>query len=180
MLDGTLRKVVLYIATSLDGYIADKEGKVDWLVPTGAEEDTSYEDFYAQVDTVIMGRTTYDQVVTELSPTHYPYEDVTSYIMTHESRASEGAVHFTDEAVVSLVQRLRKQPGGTIWLVGGASSIQPLVSANLIDEYQIATMPIILGEGIRLFTTDTRVALRAVKSYEKNGLIYSTYARTEG
>lgn len=88
MLDGTLRKVVLYIATSLDGYIADKEGKVDWLVPTGVEEDTSYEDFYAQVDTVIMGRTTYDQVVTELSPTHYPYEDVTSYIMTHESRAS--------------------------------------------------------------------------------------------
>lgn len=180
MLDGTLRKVVLYIATSLDGYIADKEGKVDWLVPTVTEEDTSYEDFYAQVDTVIMGRTTYDQVVTELSPTHYPYEGVTSYIMTHESRASEGTIHFTDEAVVSLVQRLRKQPGGTIWLVGGASIIQPLVSANLIDEYQIATMPIILGEGIRLFITDTRVALRAVKSYEKNGLVYSTYARTEG
>ncbi|CEA04130.1 hypothetical protein BN1050_01837 [Metalysinibacillus saudimassiliensis] len=75
--------------------------------------------------------------------------------------------HFTDEAVVSLVQRLRKQPGGIIWFVDGASSIQPLVSANLIDEYQIATMPIILGEGIRLSIMDTRVILRAVKSYEK-------------
>lgn len=78
------RKVSLFIAMSLDDYIAKADGSVTWLETDRpqTEVDDSYETFYAQVDTVLLGRKTYEQVITELSPEVYPYEDVESYIFT--------------------------------------------------------------------------------------------------
>lgn len=133
-----LRKVKLYIATSVDGYIAKEDGGIEWLEDVEMiEADTSYEQFYDSVDTLIMGRTTYDQVTTELSPEVYPYEDVTSYIMTSREADERKNCHFVAGSVIELVKKLKAEAGSTIWIVGGNGVIQPLVEANLIDEYQI-------------------------------------------
>ena len=80
-----MRKVILYIAMSLDGYIADKNGGVDWLSGQGAEgaEEGTYSEFIKGIDTVVMGWNTYVQVKTELSPEIWPYEELTSYVITH-------------------------------------------------------------------------------------------------
>lgn len=175
------RKVVLYIATSLDGYIADSEGKIDWLetVPTYTEADNSYADFYQNVDTVILGRSTYDQVVNELAPDAYPYADADSYILTSRQTENSEKVFFTEENVVSLVTSLKKEAGKDIWIVGGKSVVMPLVEKDLIDEYQISTLPVLLGKGIPLFTEfNQRIVLEPLFSTLKNGIVSTTYRKT--
>ena len=79
--DVKMKKVVLYIAMSLDGYICDEEGQVDWLSGHGDDDsEGSYENFIQNVDTVIMGRTTYQQVTSVLSPDTWPYDGIAELI----------------------------------------------------------------------------------------------------
>ena len=82
-----MRKVILYIAVSLDGYIADSEGSIEWI--SGQDKNVEMEDtftpFFSGVDTVIMGKRTYDQIVTELSPDQWPYGEAMTYVLTHHS-----------------------------------------------------------------------------------------------
>lgn len=172
------RKVILFIATSIDGYIADQDGGVGWLETATemVEEDNSYEIFYQEVDTVILGRTTYDQVVNELSPGNYPYSDATSYVLTSRETADVDRVHFTSQSVVDLVKTLKAEVGGNIWIVGGSTVVMPLVEENLIDEYQLSTMPVILGQGISLFQKiPESVSLRTGNVRLKNGIVATTY-----
>lgn len=174
------RKVILYIAVSLDGFIADQAGKIDWLETATEfiEEDNRYTQFYANVDTVILGRTTYDQVVNELAPGNYPYKDATSYVLTSRPEENQENVIFTQADLSSLVRELKSQPGGDIWLVGGSSVVMPLLKENLIDEYQLSTLPIILGGGIRLFTEfQPALVLETVSSTSKNGIVTTTYQK---
>ena len=176
------RKVILYIAVSLDGFIADQAGKIDWLETTTEfmEEDNRYAQFYATIDTVILGRTTYDQVVNELAPGNYPYQDATSYVLTSRPGENLENVIFTQEDLSLLVKKLKSQPGKEIWLVGGSSVVMPLLKANLIDEYQISTLPIILGKGIRLFTDfEPSLVLETVTSSLKNGIVTTTYRKPQ-
>lgn len=174
----TNRKIILYIATSIDGFIADKNGCIDWL-NTGATDDvvdTSYEDFYQHVDTVVLGRKTYDQVTTSLAPDNYPYADSTTYVLTSQSRENKENIIFTDQSVVELVTQLKNKPGKDIFIVGGASIIQPLVENQLIDDYILATISIILGEGIPLFHPIKKsVTLKPVSVNLINQIIYRTY-----
>lgn len=173
-----MRKTILFIATSLDGYIADEEGNIDWLMPQVdiEEDDDTYEKFYEKVDTVIMGRTTYDQVTQELSPNEYPYEDAISYIITSKNESNLKNRIFTNTPVEILVSELVKQDGKDIWIVGGNSIVQPLVENNLIDEYIITTIPIILGEGIQLFKPfGNKIQLMHEQTSVKNGLVTSTF-----
>lgn len=173
------RKTILYIATSLDGFIADSKGGIDWLHENavGTETDTSYEDFYATVDTVIMGRTTYDQVTQELSPENYPYADSNTYVITSRGNHKEGNITFTDENVTDLVARLQKEQGKNIFIIGGASIINPLIEKNAIDEYQLAIIPTILGGGIPLFTTKETLKLTATDAKVVNNIVYHTYKK---
>lgn len=80
-----MRKVILYIAVSLDGYIADCKGSVDWL--SGQDKTVELEDtftpFFSDIDTVIMGRTTYHQIVSDLFPERWPYKEAVTYVLTH-------------------------------------------------------------------------------------------------
>lgn len=163
----------------MDGYIAKEDGRIDWLEDVEmTEADNSYEQFYGGVDTVIMGRTTYDQVTTELSPEVYPYEDVTSYIMTSREADKRENCHFVTGSVIELVKKLKEEEGEDIWIVGGNGLIQPLVEANLIDEYQITLIPIILGKGIPLFNEmEEPLKLKAVSSHCKNGMMTTIYKR---
>ncbi|WP_302373524.1 dihydrofolate reductase family protein [Enterococcus asini] len=162
------------------GLLPKKDGSVGWLETERpvTEVDQSYEEFYAQVDTVLMGRKTYEQLITELSPVVYPYEDAESYIFTSKPEQTQGRRHFVNEAVTTVVKKLREQPGGVIWIVGGSSIVDPLISANLIDEYIIAVIPRILGAGVPLFrNVQWEVLLTQTDAYTKNGLTYLCYKK---
>jgi dihydrofolate reductase len=143
-----MRKAVLFIAISLDGYIADAKGKIDWL--SIAEGDKyGYEAFERSVDTTIMAGRTYRDVLGFGMPV---YPDKTNYILTHKKRKNEPENYiFFSGKVTELIKKLKRRKGKDIFVVGGTAINFPLIEANMIDEYRIFTLPIILGSGIPLF-----------------------------
>ncbi|MDE6492559.1 MAG: dihydrofolate reductase family protein [Lactobacillus sp.] len=174
-----MRKVVLYIAMSLDGYIADKEGNVSWLKgqEKGKDVDT-YSDFIKNIDTVLMGRTTYDQVVNKLSPTSWPYQGLKTYVFTHQRIKSRKEITFTAQDPVSLIEELMQKEGKDIWICGGANLITQLITQNLIDEYDISIIPTILGDGIGLFNgQDHQRKLNLEDTKINNGIVELIYKR---
>lgn len=177
-----MRKTILFIAMSLDGYIADEAGSVDWLSGQSAEEEggDSYAEFIKGIDTVIMGWNTYHQVTTELSPDLWPYEGMLTYVLTHRKAEHPEAVSFTEEAPEKLLERLRAEEGKDIWICGGAKTAQALIRAKQIDRYFISVIPTILGGGIRLFEeSGEEQKLRLVRTYSYNGITDLVYERRE-
>lgn len=173
-----MRKVVLFIAMSLDGYIADKNGGVDWLRGQGndAENIDTYSQFVKDIDTVFMGWNTYHQVVTELSPTQWVYDDFTTYVFTHKELASTETIIFTNSSPADLLNKLKAQTGKDIWVCGGADLIGQLIRENLIDRYYISVIPVRLGGGIRLFgETAVSQELRLIKTQSYNGIVELIY-----
>ena len=175
-----MRKVTLFIAMSLDGYIADSKGKVDWL--EGQDENVESPDIYGEfvkdIDTVIMGRNTYDQIVTELSPDDWVYHGMTTYVVTHRREESSEEVYFTDLKPANLVRKLKEEDGKGIWICGGAEVVRQLVEKNLIDCYYLTVIPVLLGSGIRLFGNNSNeIKLRLVKSQSYNGMTDLVYVK---
>lgn len=176
-----MRKVILFIAMSLDGYIADREGGVDWLGGHGDDSEMrdTYSEFIVHVDTVVMGRNTYDQIVTELSPDEWVYRDLTSCVITRrEVPASAENIRFLAEDPCRLIRSLREKEGKAIWICGGADLVQQLWKEDLIDVYYISVIPILLGNGIRLFGENgSRIPLKLVKTQSYNGITDLIYER---
>lgn len=174
-----MRKVILYIAMSLDGYIADQAGNVDWLVGQDEEEQSgTYETFIKEVDTVVMGWNTYQQVTTELSPEEWPYQGLTTYVITHRSQPFSEGIKFVQEEPCSLIRRLRQEQGKAIWICGGSSIVQPLVREDLFDVYDISVIPTILGAGIGLFgELAGELKLKLLSTQVYNGIVESVYVR---
>ena len=106
-----MKKISLFIAMSLDGYIADSKGSVEWLTGQGNDEDNidSYSEFVKDIDTVVMGWNTYHQIVTELSPEDWVYDDFTTYVVTHKQKKSSDKIHFVNKNPVELIKELRKE-----------------------------------------------------------------------
>ncbi len=172
-------KVVLFISMSLDGYLAKSDGNIDWLHSHQKQtvEDKTYEEFYSKVDTVILGRNIYDQIVNVLAKDKYPYADSESYVITSRPLEDRENIKFTSESVSDLVKKLKEEKE-YIWIVGGSRLIQPLLEENLIDEYQIAIIPTLLGDGIKLFRNfDNLIELQLKESKAINGITYLTYTR---
>lgn len=177
-----MRNVTLFIAMSLDGYIADADGRVDWLQGERPGEDDmiGYQAFVKDIDTVLMGWNTYRQVTEELSLEAWPYAELTSYVFTHRTLPSTDAIRFVSEDTCALVRRLRGEPGRGIWLCGGPKIIWPLLRENLIDRFHISVIPTILGGGLPLFDTlDRARPLRLVKTEHYNGIVDLVYERRE-
>lgn len=175
-----MRKVILFIAMSLDGYIADKNGNVDWLGGQNQNEETldTYSMFIKDIDTVIMGWNTYHQVVTDLSPTEWIYNNLTSYVVTHKELSSTDKIIFTQKSPCDIVNELKQEQGKNIWICGGANIIQQLIDADLIDEYYISVIPTLLGTGIRLFKTNSKeIKLKLMYTQSYNGITDLIYAR---
>jgi dihydrofolate reductase len=144
------RKVILYIAMSLDGYIATKDNSIDFLsLVEKAGEDYGYNDFVQLVDTVIVGRKTYDKVI-EMGY-EYPHADKTIFIVTRNAKPSKGNVQYYSDDLTQLVHELKKQPGKHIYCDGGSEIANELMKNELIDEYIISIIPTLLGDGIKLF-----------------------------
>nr|WP_300732483.1 dihydrofolate reductase family protein [uncultured Helicobacter sp.] len=175
-----MRKIRLFIAMSLDGYIADSKGGVDWLVGQGNDDENidSYSSFVKDIDTILMGWNTYYHIITELSAEKWVYDEFISYVITHKKCVSCDNIRFTDESPVELVKKLREEDGKDVWICGGANLIQQLVMEDLIDYYYITIIPTILGSGIRLFeNTKYEIRLRLLSTRSYNGMTDLIYTR---
>lgn len=175
-----MRKVSLFIAMSLDGYIADSEGGVNWLTGHGDDSENidSYSEFVKDIDTILMGKNTYHQLITELSPDVWVYDDFITYVITHEEDVSSEKIIFANKNPGDLIKKLKKQQGKGIWVCGGADIVQQLVNENLIDIYYITVIPTILGSGIRLFENGKdEIKLKLIHTQTYNGMIDLIYTR---
>ena len=174
-----MRNVVLFIAMSLDGFLAAEDGAVDWLTgeDPASTEPGSYPAFIAGVSDIVMGYTTYHQLVTELCPGAWPYPEQTTYVLTHRmEEARQERVVMTGEPLAALIARLKAQAGGEIWICGGASVVNQCIRLGLIDRYHISVIPTIRGKGRRLFEAHEEPReLRLVSTEHYNGIVDLVY-----
>lgn len=156
------RKVVLYIAQSLDGFIAREDNDISWLSIVEQEgEDYGYGEFVKTIDTVIMGRKTYEKVLS--FGIEYPHKDKKSYIISKTIKGKEGNLQFYNDRIDSLIEKLKSEKGKNIFIDGGAEVVKELRGKNLIDQYVISIIPIMIGKGVRLFKeTDTEDRLKLI------------------
>jgi len=144
------RKVVLFIATSLDGYIATKNDSLEWLFKTEGEGDNGYSEFLETIDTIILGRRTYDWIMT-MEPGGFPYQNQTCYVFSNTLKERMDNVEFVSGDIASFLGKIKKASGKNIWIVGGGELLSHFIKEKLIDEYIITVAPIMIGKGIPLF-----------------------------
>lgn len=175
----TDRNVILYISMSLDGYIATKDNSLDFLSIVEQEgEDYGYNDFVKSVDAVIIGRKTYEKVIA--MGYEYPHTDKDVYILTRTEKPSIGTFKFYNDGLRELVGNLKNQSGKNIYCDGGAEIANELMKEDLVDEYIISVIPILLGDGIKLFKDgrpQQNLKLISSKQFDK-GLVQLHYERT--
>jgi len=165
------RKIKLIIASSLDGYIAKEDGSVYWLPQSG---DSGYDNFYKSIDIVLMGKKTYEQILTFGK---FPYKDKTSYVFTRNpnQKKKDENVEFTSE-VEEFTKELVLSSGKDIWLVGGSDIISTFLNLKFIDEIILTVIPVVLGKGIPLFKNiKEEVKLELIKTTEYDGLVELSY-----
>lgn len=169
-----MRRVKLFIACSLDGFIARVDGAVDWLF---TDDDYGYHAFYDSIDTTLMGNKTYEQVS---AFGEFPYREKHNYVFTRQTDLpSTQWVSYISEDMVAFTQYLKEEKGKDIWLIGGGAIINILYQAGLIDEYILAIHPVILGNGIPLFPGpigEQKLRLLDTKTYP-NGLVQLYYEK---
>lgn len=145
------RPLILYIASSLDGFIAGPDDDLSFLSRVEQEgEDYGYAAFMQQVDTVLVGRRTYDKVMSMVPV--FPHAHLETWVITRTARPSLGKLNFYTGDIPSLVHTLKSRAGQTIFCDGGAQLIHSLLTAQLVDEIILSIVPVLLGKGIRLFT----------------------------
>ena len=147
-----MRKISLFIAMSLDGYIAKRNDDLSFLKLVEKEgEDYGYKEFTSKIDTIIIGRKTYEYVLKEIGPSHYDNGKRDIYVITRTDRPKVGRTTFYSGNIAELVKRLKSEKGKNIYCDGGAEVINELLKQNLIDEFIISVIPVLLGKGTRLF-----------------------------
>jgi len=147
-----MRKISLFIAMSLDGYIAKPNDDLSFLKLVEKEgEDYGYAQFTSTIDTVIIGRRTYDYVVSQIGASHYDNGQRDIYVMTKTVRPQSGRTIFYNKSLTGLIERLKSENGKNIYCDGGAQVINELLKHDLIDELIVSVIPVLLGSGIRLF-----------------------------
>lgn len=148
------REVILYITASLDGFIADIEGGVDWLA--GAEgEDYGFGALMDSVDTVLQGSHTYLDTLQLVEGD--PYAGKRNYVFTsRDDLPKVGDAVFVHEDAVEFVRKLKQEPGGRIWLIGGGELASALIDAGLVEEIELFVQPVVLGDGIPLWRPPLR------------------------
>jgi dihydrofolate reductase len=163
-------KIILYIAPSLDGYIARKNGDVDWLPQLS---DSGYDDFYKSIDTVFMGKKTYDQILTF---GEYPYKGKKSYVFTRNTLLTKDENVEFKSNIEEFTKILTSSSEGNVWLVGGSELLSAFLQINLVDEIILSIIPTVLGQGIPLFQNiDQEVNLELIKTKEYSGFVELTY-----
>ncbi len=170
-----VRKVVLGLGISLDGYIARRDGAVDFLF---MPKDYSMGPFFKSIDTAIMGRKTYD-VAMKMGGGGFG-GSMTNYVMSRSLKPGErDGLIFTNQSPEALVVELRKHRGKDIWLMGGGELARDFLKADLVDELYLGVVPALLGDGLPLFPSgfpQRNFALVENKTFSR-GLIALKYRR---
>ena len=144
------RKIILYIATSLDGYLATEDDSLEWLFKTDGEGDAGYSEFYETVDTILMGRRTYEWII-NMEGENFPYNNKDCYVFSKTVSGENENVKFVHEDIVSFVNKLKEAEGKHIWIVGGGELLHFFLKERLVDEFIITIAPTAIGKGIPLF-----------------------------
>lgn len=168
-------KVSVFIATSLDGFIAGENGELDWLdTVTTAGEDYGYAQFIANIDVLVMGRNTYEKV---LSFGDWPYVGLRVIVLSNSlTHVVNGAELFAGSPE-QLIAKLKTENINHVYLDGG-NTISQFMNANMVDEMVISIIPIVLGSGKRLFNNiEQRHQLYLLKHKQfSSGLVQLHYS----
>lgn len=170
------RKVILYIATTLDGYIAKPNDDLSFLSLVQKEgEDYGYSEFEKTIDTVIIGRKTYDWVIKTVG--YFPHANKHTYVITRTERSNIDKIVFYTDELTKLIKKLKGENGKHIFCDGGAEIVNELLKHHLIDEFIISVIPVLLGNGKKLFQDnrpEQQLELVRVKTFD-TGLLQMHY-----
>ncbi len=169
-----MRKVILSVAVSLDSFIEGPNGEYDWCF---TDQDYGMTDFMQRVDTVFMGRKSYDLILKMNDTGIEGFSKLKNYVFsTSLEKVNEGAVLLKDN-IKAEVEQIKNEKGKDIWLFGGAGLTASLINLGLVDELSLAVHPILLGQGTPLFRDiPKRIMLKLIDSKNySTGLVTLTY-----
>lgn len=174
------KRTILYIASSIDGYIAKHNDDLSFLSLVEKKgEDYGYGDFIKTIDSVILGRKTYDWIMAQVP--EFVHNDKQTFVITRTAKPSIDSTHFYTENVSDLIAELKTQPGKNIFIDGGAEIVTMLLKEKLIDEIVLSIIPILLGDGVRLFKDqrpEELFKLMSCKSFD-TGLVQLHYIKLQ-
>ncbi|MGG5368706.1 dihydrofolate reductase family protein [Enterococcus sp. AZ196] len=147
-----MARAVFYGAISLDGYLADKEDRLEWLYRQEGGELVPYDEFYQMIDYTMMGRRTYEAVKRDAELEDI-YPEKENYVFSRSGIEVDENLHVVAKDPVEFIKELPANK--TVWVVGGGALLKPVIEAGLIEEWWIQIVPILLGEGVPLFLPQT-------------------------
>jgi dihydrofolate reductase len=171
------RRIIVYIATSADGYIARSDGNIDWLNRPRTAGNYGTAAFFGSIDTILWGRRTYDEGLARGGGGVFGLR-VKNYVFTHDApEASTPGVEFVTEPVAEFARRLRARRGKDIMMMGGAGAIGSFLDAGQIDDFIIHVIPTFLGEGIPLLQPRARSVKLTLASSRRfsDGVVHLHY-----
>ncbi|WP_080776815.1 dihydrofolate reductase family protein [Chryseobacterium phocaeense] len=177
-----MRKIILDLAVSLDGFIEGPNGETDWCI---MDDDMNFGGFLTSIDTILYGRVSYDawgtyQPDENAGPEEKEFWETihskNKYVFSHQSREDAGAV-FISSDIAETIAELKQQPGKDIWLYGGAGLIKTFIALDLIDAYRISVHPVALGSGKPLFENlRERLELKLINTHVfRSGVVQLIY-----
>jgi dihydrofolate reductase len=172
-----MRKIILQLAVSLDGYIEGPNGEYDWCF---TDQDYGMSEFFKRIDSLFIGRKSYELTLSMGDAAMSGFPKLTEYVFSTTLKEVRPGAFLIKENIEAEVTRIKNEPGKDIWLFGGASLTASLLSPGLVDEIILAVHPIILGGGKPLFSNiNNRVPLKLInaKTYS-TGLVMLTYSVT--
>ncbi|QNA43713.1 dihydrofolate reductase family protein [Lacibacter sediminis] len=185
-----MRKIIVNVAVTLDGFIEGPNGEIDWINNDAAAEmgeGTPFDQFLAGVDAVFYGRISYDlwgqfQPGNNASAAEkslwQSVHSKTKYVFSNNKK-EDGKAIFINSPITERVKEIKQEPGKNIWLYGGGSLITSFMNEDLVDAYQLAVYPVILGEGKPLFSNinkHSNLILKEINS-SKSGVVFMNYER---
>ena len=172
------RKIIVELAISADGFIARRDGSVDWLDRPRPKGDYGMGEFVKSIDTILMGRKTYDKGI-EMGMKDSGFGPrVKNFVFSRKPQKNllQG-FESVSEPIQDFAQKLRQQPGKNIWMMGGGELIAAFLDEGEIDEFRMHVIPVFIGEGIPLIAPGKRTVeleLLSSKSFE-DGVVELNY-----
>ncbi|MGN1091020.1 MAG: dihydrofolate reductase family protein [Alphaproteobacteria bacterium] len=167
-----MAKMILNMSMSVDGFIATESGDGEFALKT-LQQDSQFDNFYQSVDSIVMGRKTYDYLK-QAAPKML--KDKHIFVITHYLRQQEDNIVFIHEDIVGTLTTLKQNASKNIWVMGGAQVANILIKENLIDKIILNTAPVLLGNGIRLFDDERKLqSLKLEESRTFDGCVQNRY-----
>ncbi len=178
-----MSKIVLYIATSIDGFIAKPDGNLDWLThfPNPTNEDYGYNELLCNCESIILGRKTFTEI--NKFDIEWPYSNHKTYVISHQKnfKINSPNTKLYNGNLKDLIKKIKNNTSKNCWVVGGGKLVESLLNQNLIDEMIISIIPVLLGHGIPLFyesNSESKWELNDVQKYD-SGILTLTYNKVK-